>query len=409
MRIALFTDSFLPYICGATFAALNQVNALAERGHQVRIYCPGPTPKQSKSSISDELHESVSVKMVPFSLPWGGQPNLNVVFPLLWLTMRDLRVFAPDVVHVHTEWGTGWAGIFAAWRLRIPTVGTFHTFWDDPLYVKHFPWPNWKIVQRAMGAYSALFYRRCDTVIAPSESVRSHLNQRDVNATVVSNGIPNPNWQSDEAIMQLKQKYGVKDRLTFLYLGRVSVEKTLHLCLEAFQRVNEAYPESRFVIIGDGPEMPRIKETISQLGLEDTVVLTGAVPHEELMLSNLPRIGDLFITASETENQPISILESMAFGLPAVGPRSRGIPELIDEGENGYLFDPGDVDDLAGHMTKIAESPEILVALSEGALQTGRGHSIARSAERLEIIYDARVKTPGRLKASQRNPAASEA
>jgi hypothetical protein len=60
-------------------------------------------------------------------------------------------------------------------------------------------------------------------------------------------------------------------------------------------------------------------------------------------------------------------------------------------------------------MTKIAESPEILVALSEGALQTGRGHSIARSAECLEIIYDARVKTPGRLKASQRNPAASEA
>ena len=409
MRIALFTDSFLPFISGATFAALNQANALAKRGHQIRIYCPGPTNNQPNTSIFNELHESISVKKVPLSLPWGGQPNLNVVFPVLWPTMRDLRKFAPEVIHVHTEWGTGWAGIFAAWRMRIPTVGTFHTFWDDPLYVQHFPWPNWKIVQRAMGAYSALFYRRCDTVIAPSVSVQTHLKQHEVDATVVSNGIPRPEWQSDEAIVQLKQKYGVANRLTFLYLGRVSGEKTLGVCLEAFQRVNEAYPESRFVMIGDGPAMPHIKATIRQLRLEDSVVLTGSVPHDELMLGNLPRIGDVFITASETENQPISILETMAFGLPAIGPRSRGIPELIDDGKNGFLFDPSDVADLASHMTTIAASPERLPALRECALRTGRDHSIARSAERLDIIYGARVGAPGRPKASQRSPAVSEA
>lgn len=409
MRIALFTDSFLPYISGATFAALNQANALAQRGHQIRIYCPGPINNQLNTSISDEVHESISVRKVPFSLPWGGQPNLNVVLPVLWPTMRDLRKFAPEVLHVHTEWGTGWAGIIAAWRMRIPTVGTFHTFWDDPLYVQHFPWPNWQIVQRAMGAYSAHFYRRCDTVIAPSESVQTHLKQHDVDSTVVSNGIPRPEWQSDEAIGRLKRKHGVEDRLTFLYLGRISGEKTLGICLEAFQRVREVYPDSRFVMIGDGPEMPRIKARIRQLRLEDSVVLTGAVPHDELMLGNLPRIGDVFITASETENQPVSILESMAFGLPAIGPRSRGIPELIDDGKNGFLFDPGDVDGLAAHMTAIAASPERLPALRESALRTSRDHLIARSAERLEIIYGARGGTPGGLKASRRSPAVSEA
>ena len=182
MRVALFTDSFLPFICGATFAALNQVNALANSGHEVRIYCPGSKGSDAKSA---ELHDSITLRKVPLSLPWGGQPDLNVVFPALWPTMKDLRAFKPDVVHVHTEWGTGWAGVYAAWRLKIPVVGTFHTFWDDPRYVHHFPWPNWKIIQRAMGNYSAFFYRRCTATIAPSTSVQRHLSQRNLDAVVV--------------------------------------------------------------------------------------------------------------------------------------------------------------------------------------------------------------------------------
>ena len=117
MRVALFTDSFLPFICGATFAALNQVNALANSGHEVRIYCPGSKGSDAKSA---ELHDSITLRKVPLSLPWGGQPDLNVVFPALWPTMKDLRAFKPDVVHVHTEWGTGWAGVYAAWR---PSAG----------------------------------------------------------------------------------------------------------------------------------------------------------------------------------------------------------------------------------------------------------------------------------------------
>lgn len=409
MRIALFTDSFLPYICGATFAALNQANALAERGHQIRIYCPGPLNEKQTGPKAPELHPSISIKRVPLSLPWGGQPNLNVVIPTLWPTIRDLRKFAPEVVHMHTEWGTGWAGIIAARRLKLPTVGTFHTFWDDPLYVQHFPWPNWKIVQRSMGAYSSFFYRRCATVIAPSAAAKNHLLKRGVDATVVSNGIPHTEWQSDEAIAQLKQKYSLTDRLTFLYLGRVSGEKSLHLCLEAFKRVHQKYPESRFAMIGDGPEMPRIKTIIQELDIQDSVVLTGAIPHDELMASNLPRIGDVFITASETENQPVSILESMTFGLPAIGPRSRGIPELIEEGKNGFLFEPGDVDGLVKWMNTIAAAPESLPAFREAALTTGRDHSIALSAERLEVIYGQRASAEDRLKAGQRSPVGSEA
>lgn len=404
MRVAVFTDSFLPYVCGATFAALNQINALAEAGHQIRIYCPGAPGPISADADSPELHESVSLQKVPLSLPWGGQPDLNVVFPAIWPTMKDLRKFKPDVIHVHTEWGTGWAGIFAAWRLGIPAVGTFHTFWDDPRYVHHFPWPNWKVIQRAMGAYSAFFYRRCTATIAPSSSVESHLKKRGLKAVVVSNGMPTPKLSSDEEIQNLRAEFGLSDGPTFLYLGRVSYEKSLPLCLAAFKAVLTTIPDAQFVMIGDGPEMAAIKAEAGRLEIEPSVIFTGAVPHDELIRRNLPRLGDVFITASETENQPVSILEGMSFGLPAIGPRSRGIPELIDPEQNGLLFEPGNVAELTQHMLQIATDKRRLEQMSQGAFETSAFHSITHTGERLHQLYQNCIADPATATANLDNP-----
>lgn len=409
MRVAVFTDSFLPYICGATFAALNQVNALAAKGHEVRIYCPGSTHDRPHTSETPELHESVSVRTVPFSLPWGGQPNLNVVFPVMFPTLRDLRKFKPDLIHVHTEWGTGWAGLISAWRLKVPTVGTFHTFWDDPRYVHHFPWPNWKIIQRAMGKYSAFFYQRCDVTIAPSPSVQRHLAERGLDAVIVSNGMPAAPEMSDDEVKSLRASYGIGEEPAFLYLGRVSFEKSLPVCLEAFKNVRTTHPTTKFVMIGDGPEMPIIKAKIRELGLEESMVLTGAVDHAELIARGLPRLGDIFVTASETENQPVSILEGMSFGLPTIGPRARGIPELVTHDENGLIFDPGSVEQLAGHMEHLLSKPDEIKRLAAGALTTAHQHGIVRTGERLEALYTACIRDPATARASLDNPADDEA
>ena len=401
MRVALFTDSFLPFICGATFAALNQVNALANSGHEVRIYCPGSKGSDAKSA---ELHDSITLRKVPLSLPWGGQPDLNVVFPALWPTMKDLRAFKPDVVHVHTEWGTGWAGVYAAWRLKIPVLGTFHTFWDDPRYVHHFPWPNWKIIQRAMGNYSAFFYRRCTATIAPSTSVQRHLSQRNLDAVVVSNGMPTPTLASADEIRQLRAEFGVRGGPTFLYLGRVSFEKSLPICFEAFKIVLADHPDAQFVMIGDGPEMTAIKETVRSLEIESSVIFTGAVPHEELIRRNLPRLGDVFVTASETENQPVSILEGMSFGLPAIGPRSRGIPELIEPEQNGLLFAPGYVTELVAHMKRVASDEALRETLVRGAFETSAFHSIEHTGKRLLQLYQNCISHPADPTANLDNP-----
>src|SRR5690606_9684070 len=147
-----------------------------------------------------------------------------------------------------------------------------------------------------------------------------------------------PDLRDDDAIAALRAAHGVADHPTFLYLGRGSFEKSLPLCLEAVRRVLADASNARFVLICDGPDVARSRGLVRSPERGSQVVLLGAVAHEELMAQSLPRLGDVFITASETENQPVSLLEAMAFGLPVIGPRARGIPELVEHGRNGLLF-----------------------------------------------------------------------
>jgi len=410
MRIAVFTDSFLPYICGATFALINQANALAERGHQICIFCPGGSKRKKHLARSIELHPSIEVVRVPWSLPWGGQPDLNIVIPFWWPTLRRARAFAPDVIHTHTEWSTGWVAQFVGWRLRVPVVGTFHTFWDDERYIRHFPVPNWPVTRRAMGAFSAWYYRRCAVTLAPSKSVQSHMAKRGLSAAIVSNGIPRPTRVDDAQLAAKRTALGLGDRLTFLYLGRISFEKSLTVCLDAFKSVLATHPDARFVLIGGGPDEARIDAHAAALGLGDTVVRTGSVVHEQLMAENLPRIGDIFITASETENQPISVLEAMAFGLPVIGPRARGVPELVEDGVNGRIFAPGDAQELAAHMRELADDPVKRARMAAAAEATARHHFIDHSAVLLEQVYTACLAELGRpVTAVPGSPAADAA
>ena len=216
--------------------------------------------------------------------------------------------------------------------------------------------------------------------------------------------MPTPAPAVADQVRALRQEYGLTDEPTFLYLGRVSFEKSLPVCLLAFKELLSTHPQARFVMIGDGPEMPALKGMIHAMDMEAQVMLTGAVAHEELMARGLPRLGDVFITASETENQPVSILESMAFGLPAIGPRARGIPELVEDGVNGLLFEPGDGTTLTELMRRLVDSPEQRSKLAAGALATAALHSIDRTGERLRILYEACIEDPATARAALENP-----
>ncbi len=391
MRICIFTDSFLPYCSGVTYAVRNQANELARRGNQVWILRPRPW-REDRSELED-MHANVRVWNAPVSLPVPHVAKLHITLPTFFSTWRSLRRIRPDVVHLNTEWGCGWEGVVAARWLGVPAVGTFHTFFAEPGYLKALGLPNLSFIRKMMWNYSVFFYSWCHALTSPSLAVKNALMQNGVRREphVVSNGINPPQLRPQHEIDAMRQQIGT-DCPTFVYVGRISPEKSLDVLLNAFAHVVEQRPDARLLLVGDGPFRPKLKRMIRDLKLADCVRDLGYVPHEELIQRNIPRGGDVFVTASKTENQPLSILEAMSFGLPVVGPRAKGIPELVCHGVDGALFTPDDEREMAECMLQAIGDKKRLAMLSRNAGATACDHSISRTAEHLEQVYKEAIR-----------------
>ena len=121
--------------------------------------------------------------------------------------------------------------------------------------------------------------------------------------------------------------------------------------------------------------------------MEASVVRVGRIERDILMKENYPLLGDVFITASKTENQPVSLLEAMAFGLPMIGPRAKGIPELVTHGDDGLIFEPDDECAMANAMVRLMKDDSLRLQLSAAAKHNANEHRIDRVGDKLESIY----------------------
>ncbi|MDQ8201730.1 glycosyltransferase [Pelagicoccus sp. SDUM812003] len=387
MRVCLFTDSFLPYISGVSSAVFNQANELSRRGHSVSIFHPRPSRHDSFETVPG-LDRGVSVHGLPFSVPTFNIPKLRFSVPLFLYTYRRLRQAPPDLIHVHTEFGCGLEGMLLGRWKKVPVIGTFHTFFAEPTYLKQFHIPNFEFTRKAMWKYSVGFFNRCSHIVSPSQSVRDHLVARGLEreATVLSNGIERIRIRPEREIAGFRKSLGIED-FAFIYIGRVSPEKSLDVALEAFKQVLEVNPKAKFVLVGNGPSDSAVDAQIRQLGIQDAVVRTGRIERDRLMSENYPLLGDAFVTASKTENQPVSILEAMVFGLPLIGPRAKGIPELIEHGRNGLIFNPDDVYNMASAMVRLMKDQQLHQRMRQASLDIAATHDIEHVGDRLEAIY----------------------
>jgi glycosyltransferase involved in cell wall biosynthesis len=240
-----------------------------------------------------------------------------------------------------------------------------------------------------MWKYSIGFFNRCNVVIAPSRVVKEHLIQHGLKTepVIMSNGIPMPPRLSDEEVAAKRRETGLPEGPHFIYIGRVSGEKSLEIALRAFRRVHNRHPQARFIIVGGGNAEKKLKKLTQRLHLQDAVLWYGHVNHDVLIADNIPRLGDIFITPSKTENQPVSMLEAMSFGLPQIGPCAKGIPELIEDGVNGFLFAPDHIGQMAKAMEQLYTDDAMREKMSAEALKRAEMHGLPNIADQLEHIY----------------------
>jgi len=382
LNVAIFTDSYHPYCCGVTFAVENQAAELAARGHEVWIFRPRPRKSQR---VPLDLPDGVHVEDVRLSIPAPGHLNLQVCFPTFIGTLLKFRRISPDVLHVNTEFGVGWEGLLVAKSMGIPSVGTFHTFFADPGYLKAIGLPTWKWLQKLAWSYSVFFFNRCTRRTSPSRAVRDALVERGSLSPplIVSNGIQTPPMPAREVVEATMNKLGAKPN-SFVYVGRISGEKSLEVLIDAIARV----PDAQLILVGDGPARQGLEDKVTADGIADRVIFAGMIPHDRLMAEGFPACGLAFVTASKTENQPMSILEAMAQGNPVIGVRALGIPGLVEDGVSGLLVEPDNVEQMAAAMRRMIDEDGLQARLAAGAREVAESNDLSRTVDRFEEVFE---------------------
>ncbi len=328
MRIAMYTDAFYPYPSGVSTAVLALADELAKRGHHIFIQAPRPKNDADVSWI----HPNITVHYVR-STEIFLYPDFRIGTKIP-LFLDEVKKLDPDIVHVHTPLSIGLEGMLAAKRLRKPLLQTFHTYHMDQESMKLFGIHNQRIANilsaggwRLMNAMSRLF----SVTTAPSHFVENDLRAHNMPGEVIycPNILPNHYYAPHP-----RRKGDVR---SFLFVGRLSPEKRVHILLQSFAEVLKNNPERNIElqIIGDGPERENLVNLAFDLGIAGSVRWHGKIPHKELIDEHLYHMSDVFVTASRFETFGYTTLEAMAHGLPVIAHAYRANTELI--GDTGYL------------------------------------------------------------------------
>lgn len=286
-----------------------------------------------------------------------------------------------DVVHAHYALPSGWVALWHRRLKGIPSVITVHGSDVVALPDLH-PWAVPQLTRVLQAA---------DHVIAVSEFLRDQVVQRyqvsPERVSVQSMGIDCRVFRPDRpGAHEIRQRFGEQPLIT--YAGYLVPVKGLEHLIEAFARLRERLGAGHLVLIGDAPD-PAYKEVlvarVEAAGLERHVTWTGALPPERL--ADYMAASDVFVLPSIREGLGLVALEAMACGVPVVGSRVGGIPEIVEDGETGILVEPGNASALAGAMRRALMDPDVRARCRQRGPAKAAEHDVRRRAVELLALY----------------------
>ena len=374
-RIYFYTDTFLPAVDGVVTSMLNFKKELERRGHEVYIVTPGSRETKELAVVHDHIIMVPGVKFRRYP-----QYRLTVA-PFLAAMKADLN--DADIIHLQTPFFMGMYGLLLAKMYKTPLVGSFHTLFTNRNVIKEYASTSrltHKILTKYAWPYARFFYNKCDSVIAPSGSVKELLDKRGIgNVSVVPNGVDTSRFNPRLKGKDLRERFmGSDDEHMVLYLGRLSAEKNIETLIGA-ARMLKGKP-IRFVIAGTGPAHRKYEAMVRRYGLK-RVTFTGFVPDAEL--PKYYAAADLFCMPSTFETQGIVALEAMACNRPVVGADYMALSELIRNGVNGEKFAPKDGRSCARKIEKVINN----IDSYKGMTVTADAYSVRRTTERLLQVY----------------------
>ncbi|GGC59845.1 glycosyltransferase [Marinobacter halophilus] len=378
MRVAMFTNNYLPFIGGVPISIERLRRGLEQLDDSTLIVAP---------RYRNQSEQESAVIRVPSLLAMGDKREFRLANIFLSRIRKRVRAFGPDVIHLHHPFWLGSLGLFVAKRLGVPAIYTYHTRLEH--YAHFVPLPGMLFRNLISHALIKRFANRCDSVIVPTDSTEEYLRMIGVTTPtfVQPTGIEYERFQSvdKEKLGALRSELGLIDKKVFVSVARLSNEKNIDFMIEAIEKLrNETDVPFRFLMIGDGHQRDRLQKKIASLKLESHFLLAGAVEPQDMALWY--NLGDAFLFASKSETQGMVILEAMSAGLPVVAVRSSGIDDVVHDGQNGFKT-PENQTRWVARAKQLLEDDELRESLSKAARSFAADYSIAQFANDVRTIY----------------------
>ena len=384
MQILIASDTYPPQLNGAAVATQRLVRGLAQRGHRVAVVAPGTAYRDEEQADPGcpgvTVHRVKSVPARPLHPEFRVTSGAGIGARL----ERVFRRFRPDIVQIQNHFVIGKGCLEQGRKSGLPVVGANH-FTPGNL-TPLFPRPLRPAASAVMWKHCLRVYNRLDCVIAPSNACRDMLREAGLTAPtrVISNGIDLRRSPRTPAPESLYRKYGISPGIpTFLAVGRLEKDKKVDLVIRATAAA-AASARLQTVVAGRGKDETTLRKLAGRLGLESALIFTGYVPDDDL--TGLYNLADVYIGAGAAELQGLAVMEAMATGRPILAAKVMALPELVEDGGNGFLFEPT-VDDLAAKMLLALERRDQWEAMGRRSLAAIRRHDMPQTLARVEELY----------------------
>lgn len=385
MRVAIFTDTYVPDVNGVARTLQRWTSYLERRGVACKVFAPEPSLSTRRQAPPNSVERFVSF---PFFL----YPECRLAIPNPAHIRRSISEFKPDLIHVATPFNLGLCGIHYARKYKIPLIASYHTNFDQYLSFYNLQW-----MEKLLWRYMDWFHRDCKAIFVPSASTLSNLAGRGwdpIRLKIWSRGVDTSLFHPLTDREELLRGANIhKPSFLVLYAGRLAPEKDVETAIEAFGHFQRTVcSEAVFVIAGDGPSADALKKKCSEEGVKARFI--GFTEVSELQ--KWYAAADVMLFPSPTETFGNIVLEAMACGTPVIGADSGGVRDTIQDGITGLLRAPGDFRSFADALEQMYREPNLRLKMGRNALEYGKNQSWEDIFDRLLTQCDTIAKVSDR-------------
>ena len=388
MRIGIFTETYTPYISGLVTSEVMLKKALEKKGHEVYVVTA------NLESFKYEYDEEEKVLKIP-GIPTGiYDSRLSSIYPVR--AVNKIKSWNLDVIHSQTEFAIGtFARIFAK-QYNIALVHTYHTMYED--YIYYITKGYFKRSSKKLLEYFTKFY--CDTtateLIVPTNKTYKLFKEKykfKKNINIIPTGIEVERFykeninQKEVNDLRKNLKLAKKD-FVILFVGRLAEEKNVEFLIESEKDIQKKYKNIKLIIVGDGPDKEKYEELSKELGIDKNTIFTGKAAWGDMPYYY--HVADIFVTASKTETQGLTIIEAMASNVVPVCMRDEAFMSMVTEELNGLFFITNE--EYENQIIRLYDNREELYKLDKQARIQAEHYSSKNYGERVLEVYKRAIK-----------------